>query len=55
MDGAGEMNATPQEIAQTLLREFSREKAIAYAEKIASQIGPLSADYAQAADILKGK
>lgn len=47
--------ATPHQIAETLLREFSRDKAIAYAEKIASQIGPLSADYAQAAEILKGQ
>jgi hypothetical protein len=48
--------ATPHQIAQTLLREFiSREKAIAYAEKIASNPGPLSGDYHQAAEILKGE
>jgi len=48
--------ATPHQIAETLMREFiSREKAIAYAEKIASNTGPLSADYSQAAEILKGK
>lgn len=44
--------ATPRQIAETLLREFTRDRAITYAEKIASMTGPLSADYAQAAEIL---
>ena len=46
---------TPQELAATLARHFQNvNNAIAYAENIASYSGPLSADYAQAADILKG-
>ena len=47
---------TPYYIAEVLKREFSStEKAIAYAEKVASQKFPYSDDYARAAEILKGK
>jgi len=47
---------TPQEIAEALKRDYvSVAEALACAERIAAMNGPLSADYWQAAEILRNE
>ena len=46
-------HTTPQEIAEFLLKEMTREQALRYAEKIAQMNVTLSPDYQQAKEIIE--